>query len=84
MALGKTKEPTPVDEVDAEIVEAVHHHTEHKLRPALFHADKPTRQIAMDALQKEIVDDLGEKFPKAEVVEAFDKEVRKMLRNSVL
>ena len=83
-ALGKTKEPTPVHEVDAEIVEAVHHHTEHKLRPALFHADKPTRQIAMDALQKEIVDDLGEKFPKAEVVEAFDKEVRKMLRNSVL
>jgi polyribonucleotide nucleotidyltransferase len=83
-ALGKPKEPTPVHEVAPEIVAAVHHHTEHKLHAALFHADKPTRQIAMDALQKEITDDLGDKFPKAEVLEAFDKEVRKLLRNSVL
>ena len=83
-ALGKTKEPTPVHEVASDIVDAVHHHTAHKLQPALFHSDKPTRQIAMDALQKEIVDDLGEKFPKAEVLEAFDKEIRKLLRNSIL
>ena len=83
-ACGKTKEPMPFHEVDPEIVAAVHHHTEHKLRPALFHADKPTRQAAMDALQKEIIDAIGEKYPKVEIIEAFDKEVRKLIRNSIL
>ena len=38
----------------------------------------------MDALQKEIVDAMGEKYPKAEVLDAFDKEVRKLIRNSIL
>ena len=71
-------------EIAPEIVAAVHHHTEHKLHSALFHADKPTRQAPMDALQAEIMDAVGEEYPKAEVLEAFDKEIRKMLRNSVL
>ena len=35
-ACGKTKEPMPVHEVDPEIVAAVHHHTEHKLRAGPF------------------------------------------------
>jgi polyribonucleotide nucleotidyltransferase len=83
-ALGKPKEPAPVHEIAPEIVAAVHHHTEHKLKTALFHADKPTRQAAMDALQKEITDAIGEEYPRAEVLEAFDKEVRKLLRNSIL
>jgi len=83
-ACGKPKEPTPIHEVDPEIVATVHHHTEHKLRLALFHADKPTRQTAMDALQKEILDAIGDKYPKVEVLEAFDKEVRKLIRNSIL
>ena len=83
-ACGKPKEPMPIHEVDPEIVAAVRHHTEHKLHPALFHPDKPTRQTAMDALQKEIVDAIGEKFPKAEVLEAFDKEVRKLIRTGIL
>jgi len=65
-------------------VAAVHRHTEHKLHAALFHADKPTRQLAMDALQAEIVDAIGAEYPKGEVLEAFDKEVRKLLRSSVL
>jgi len=38
----------------------------------------------MDALQAEIVDAIGKEYPKGEVLEAFDKEVRKLLRNSVL
>jgi polyribonucleotide nucleotidyltransferase len=83
-ACGKPKEPTPIHEVDPEIVATVHHHTEHKLRLALFHPDKPTRQTAMDALQKEILDAIGDKYPKVEVLEAFDKEVRKLIRNSIL
>jgi polyribonucleotide nucleotidyltransferase len=38
----------------------------------------------MDALQKEILDAIGDKYPKVEVLEAFDKEVRKLIRNSIL
>jgi polyribonucleotide nucleotidyltransferase len=38
----------------------------------------------VDALQKEIVDSLGEKYPKSEVLDAFDKEVRKLIRSSIL
>ena len=83
-ACGKPKEAAPVHEIEPEILAAVHRHTEQKLHSALFHADKPTRQAGMDALQQEIVDAVGEEYPKAEVLEAFDKEIRKMLRSSVL
>ena len=38
----------------------------------------------MDALQKEIIDAIGDKYPKVEIIEAFDKEVRKLIRNSIL
>ena len=83
-ACGKPKEPAPVHEIDPEIVASVRQFTDPKLSTALFHADKPTRQAAMDVLQKEFLDAIGEKFPRAEVLEAFDKEVRKLIRSSIL
>ena len=81
---GKPKEAAPVHEIAPEILAAVRQFTDPKLKTALFHADKPTRQAQMDALQKEITDSLGEKYPKAEILDAFDKEIRKLIRSSVL
>ena len=83
-AYGKPKEAAPVHEINPETLAAVHQFTDAKLKTALFQADKQTRQTHMDALQKEIVDSLGEKYPKAEVLDVFDKEVRKLIRSSIL
>ena len=83
-AYGKPKEAAPVHEINAETLAAVRQFTDAKLKTALFQADKQTRQTHMDALQKEIVDSLGEKYPKSEVLDAFDKEVRKLIRSSIL
>jgi len=83
-AYGKPKEAAPVHEINAETLAAVRQFTDAKLKTALFQADKQTRQTHMDALQKEITDSLAEKYPKAEVLDAFDKEVRKLIRSSIL
>ena len=83
-AYGKPKEAAPIHEINPETLAAVRQFTDAKLKTALFQADKQTRQTHMDALQKEIVDSLGEKYPKSEVLDAFDKEVRKLIRSSIL
>jgi polyribonucleotide nucleotidyltransferase len=83
-ACGKTKEPVPVHTIDLEIVSAVCQITDEKLESALFKTDKTEREIAMDALVGEIIGKLSEKYPKATVLEAFDKQVRNILRNSIL
>ena len=83
-AYGKPKEAAPIHEINPETLAAVRQFTDAKLKTALFQADKQTRQTHMDALQKEIVDSLGEKYPKSEVLDVFDKEVRKLIRSSIL
>ena len=83
-AYGKPKEAAPIHEINPETLAAVRQFTDAKLKTALFQADKQTRQTHMDALQKEITDSLGEKYPKSEVLDAFDKEVRKLIRSSIL
>jgi polyribonucleotide nucleotidyltransferase len=83
-AYGKPKEAAPIHEINPETLAAVRQFTDAKLKSALFQADKQTRQTHMDALQKEITDSLGEKYPKSEVLDVFDKEVRKLIRSSVL
>ena len=83
-AYGKPKEAAPIHEINPETLAAVRQFTDAKLKTALFQADKQTRQTHMDALQKEITDSLAEKYPKAEVLDAFDKEVRKLIRSSIL
>ena len=83
-AYGKPKEAAPIHEINPETLAAVRQFTDAKLKTALFQADKQTRQTHMDALQKEITDSLGEKYPKSEVLDVFDKEVRKLIRSSIL
>ncbi len=83
-ACGKPKEPAPVHETDPEIVAAVCHITDAKLAPALYKASKPDRQAATDALVAEIVASLAEKYPKQEVLDVFDKQVRKLIRTRIL
>ena len=83
-AYGKPKEAAPIHEINPETLAAVRQFTDAKLKTALFQADKQTRQTHMDALQKEITDSLAEKYPKAELLDAFDKEVRKLIRSSIL
>ena len=81
---GKPKEPVPIHEIDPEIIAAVCQITDKKLESALFKAGKIERGAATDALVKEIVDSLGEKYPKAEVLDVFDKQVRHLIRNKIL
>ncbi len=83
-ALGKPKEPVPVHEIPPEIIAAVSQITDEKLASALFKSDKPEREAATDALVAEIVSKLGERYPKEEILAVFDKQVRNLLRNSIL
>jgi polyribonucleotide nucleotidyltransferase len=83
-ACGKPKEPVPVHEIPPEVVSAVCQITDTKLESAIFKADKAERQIALDNLEKEITDSIGERYPRAEVLDVFDKQIRKLVRNSIL
>jgi polyribonucleotide nucleotidyltransferase len=83
-AYGKPKEPAPVHEIAPEVVSAVCQITDQKLESALFKADKTEREATTDALLKELVDSLCGKYPKAEVLDVFDKQVRNLIRTSIL
>ena len=81
---GKPKEAIPQHESDPELVSAVSQITQQKLEAALFKADKTERQAANDALVKEVIDSIGEKYPKTEVLDIFDKQVRNLVRSGIL
>ena len=83
-ACGKTKLAAPVSEINTEIVSAIAPIVDAKLTQALSQSEKSQREQALNTLQEELVESLGEEFPKKEILSAFETRVRAEIRTSIL
>jgi len=83
-ACGKPKLEAVISEINPEVISAISPIIKGRLDQALYQPDKPQREQALSTLKKELVDSLGESFPKGEILSAFDAEVKAKLRTSIL
>ncbi len=83
-AMGKPKEETPVIEISAETKEAVSAFIGDRLNQAFTLPTKAERIGSIDSLKEELVAALKEKHSEFDILEAFDKEVRKLIRGNIL
>ncbi len=81
---GKPKVEASIDEVHAELAQAIAPILEGRLAQALGHADKLKRDEETGALKQECLDKLMETFPEADIKAAFNKALRTELRSAVL
>ncbi len=83
-ALGKPKEEAPVIEISAETKEAVAAFIGDRLNQAFTLPTKAERIGSIDTLKAELVAALKENHSEFDLLEAFDKEVRKLIRGNIL
>jgi polyribonucleotide nucleotidyltransferase len=83
-ALGVPKEPVPVQELSAEVIDLIKPLLSDKLEAALFQSDKTDRERWLDDLQAEIVGKLDKQVSKEDIATNLDKQIRNLLRTSVL
>lgn len=83
-ACGKVKQPIPVIEISTETREAVTSFIGNRLNQAFTLPTKAERIGAIDSLKEEMVAALKDTHPEFALLEAFDKEVRKLIRGNVL
>lgn len=83
--LGKPKlePPAPVT-ADEELTSAVGSLLRRRLEAALYLQDRNQREAAMNELQEELIETLGEQFSREDLVTAFNSEARSILRAGVL
>jgi len=83
-ALGVPKEPLPVQEIPAEMIDRIKPLLGDKLEAALFQTDKIDREHWLDDLQAEIVKKLDGQVSKEDIATYLDKQIRVLLRTSIL
>ena len=83
-ACGKPKLEAPVIGASPEVISAVSSIVNKKLPQALNQPVKSQREEALSKLKEELLASLGESFPEADILSAFDSRVRAELRNNVL
>ncbi|MFC1969257.1 polyribonucleotide nucleotidyltransferase, partial [Chloroflexota bacterium] len=83
-ACGKPKLEAPVSEVNEELAAQVSSIANGKLAQPLSLTLKAERQQALDAIEKEIIENLGDSFPAADISDAFDARIKKEARTNVL
>jgi polyribonucleotide nucleotidyltransferase len=83
-ATGKIKAEIPVIEISHEVKAAVSSFIGDRLAQAFTKPTKAERIEYIDTLKSELVSALKETCVETEVLEAFDKEVRKLIRVSIL
>ncbi len=83
-ACGKVKQPIPVIEISTETREAVTSFIGNRLNQAFTLPTKAERIGAIDSLKEEMVSALKDTHPEFALLEAFDKEVRKLIRGNIL
>jgi len=83
-ALGQPKEEAPVIEISAETKEAVSSFIGDRLNSAYTLPTKAERIESIDTLKKELVEALKEEHSEFDILEAFDREVRKLIRGNIL
>ena len=83
-ACGKPKLEAPVSEVNEELAAQVSSMADGKLAQPLSLTLKAERQQALDAIEKEIIESLGDSFPAADISDAFDARIKKEARTNVM
>ncbi len=83
-ACGKPKVEAPVSKTNTEADSAISPIVNGKLTQALSNSDKSEREQALSELMKEVVEHLGESFPKQDILSAFDARVKAEIRASLL
>ncbi|MFC2122888.1 polyribonucleotide nucleotidyltransferase [Bacteroidota bacterium] len=83
-ACGKPKLEAPVSEVNEELAARVSSMVDGKLAQPLSLTLKAERQQALDVIEKEIIESLGDSFPDADIPAAFDARIKKEARANVL
>ncbi len=83
-ACGKPKLEVPVSEVNPEVISAISPIVSDKLAQALSQPEKSQREQALNNLQKELVESLGEAFPKEEILSALENRVKAEVRSNIL
>ncbi len=83
-ACGKPKAEAPSSEIAPEVISAVSPIIDERLAQALSLSDKSQREDALGELKKECVEQLGESFPKEDVIAAFETKVKTEIRTNIL
>ncbi len=83
-SIGKPKQEIATSKGAPEITADILSVINGKLEAALFQRVKLEREEALSRLKDELVDKLGEQFSKDDLLTAFDKEVRTVIRSNVL
>ena len=83
--VGKPKEAVPEGpEILPEAAEAVNGFLGGRLEETVFLPEKPRREEQLDRLRQEMVEALGEQYPAAALLAAFDRKLREIVRGSIL
>ena len=83
-ACGKTKIETLVRNINSGVAAAISPIVGQKLASALSHSEKAQREQELFELERELVESLGESFPKEDIFSALDDRVRAEIRASLL
>jgi polyribonucleotide nucleotidyltransferase len=83
-AWGKPKSEAPALSIDPELASRVSEIIDAPLAQALTEPDKPRREKVFKALKKELVERLGDMFPKEDIVSVFEAKLRDGVRANIL
>ncbi len=83
-AYGKPKMEAPASGVNPEIASMIKPLIEGKLGELLSQREKSSREDALNALRKEVVQSLSEAFPEGDIIAAFESKVKAEIRNKIL
>lgn len=83
-ACAKPKIEVPISEVNPELISAVSSIINGRLAQALNQPEKSQREQALSDLQKELVANLEESFPREDILSAFETKVRAEIRTNIL
>ena len=83
-AVGKQKEEAPVFGLSEELKADVSTIAEKSLKQALSNTEKAPREEALDNIKAEIIAGLAEKYLEGDILESFDKLIKKEVRNTIL
>jgi len=83
-AYGKTKKEAPISVINPEVVSAIPPIVNDRLAQALSQSEKLQREEELRKLQKELIESLGELFPKEDIISAFEAKVRDEIRTNIL
>jgi len=83
-AYGKRKLATPPVHTDIGLETAVSSVTDSKLAQALNQTDKSAREAALENIRKELIAALGEKYPAASLMSAYEARIKTQIRKDIL